>query len=198
MTRQNETAEAASAAIRETFWGYVIAPEAPARAGVMQVFQIACIVVAAALVGGAVMLLFLGDHALLGSMRPFVAWIAVALALPLVWFGTRGDRVEIEIDLSLGEVREVVRNRAGGPSLVGRYGFDTLDGLDVALRRGGGGRLNLWRRGEKRPLELLRGPAPVLEQIARRLRRDMESGSGRVAHFDTLAPLRRPGVRIVA
>ena len=190
--------EAPAAAIRQTFWGYVIAPEGPSRPGPMQVFQIACIVVAAALAGGALVVLFVGGPALSGTMRPFLAWLAVALAVPLVWFGTRGDRVEIEIDLSLGEVREVVRNRAGGPSLVGRYGFDTLDGLDVALRRGGSGRLNLWRRGEKRPIELLRGPAPVLERIAQQLRHDMESGSGPVAHFDTLAPLRRPGVRIVA
>ena len=198
MTRPIEPTDPTSAAIRATFWGYVIAPEAPSRTGAMQVFQIACIVAAVALAGGGLTVLFLGGEPFTGTLRPFIAWMALALAVPLAWFGTRGDRVEIEIDLSLGEVREIVRNRAGGPSLLGRYGFDTLDGLDVALKRGGGGRLHLWRRGEKRPIELLRGPAPALEEIARQLRHDMETGSGRVAHFDTLAPLRRPGVRRVA
>ncbi len=48
-----------------------------------------------------------------------------------MWFASRGTKLEVQIDTAQGEVREIVRNRAGRPSLLGSYGFDAIGGVFI-------------------------------------------------------------------
>jgi ABC-type nickel/cobalt efflux system permease component RcnA len=67
----------------------------------------------------------------LGAMRIGSAALLGAAAVYLLWFASRGTKTEVHVDTSLGEIREVICNRAGRPTTVGSYGFDTIGGVLV-------------------------------------------------------------------
>ena len=181
-------------ALEETYWGYIVASPRGGRGGLF-IAQALSVAVAAILAGGGVALVALGDGAVGGPLRLGLAALALLMAAPFLWYGTRGDRVEIEIDISLGEVREVVRNRAGAPSLLARHSFDKVRGLDIRSSGPDMGRLYLRIAPGKRLLELLRGPVPVLEEVAEALDAELRQVSWRDARDHDLAPLRRSGPR---
>ena len=76
----------------------------------------------------------------------------------------------------MGEVREVVRNRAGKSTLIGRYGFDSIGGVfidranapspDVAT-------LVLRYRNTAQTLPVVRGEVSTLEALRNRLGKDL-------------------------
>lgn len=102
-----------------------------------------------------------------------------AMAFFLMWFASRGVHSELQVDTALGELREVVRNRAGEPTLIGRYGFDAIGG--VFLDRTdqyerlpeGHAWLMLRYRNTAQVLPVLKGPEAMLEPLRDRLGRDL-------------------------
>ena len=47
----------------------------------------------------------------------------------LLWFASRGSVAEVHVDTKDREIREVVPNRVGKPSIVGVYAFDAIGGV---------------------------------------------------------------------
>lgn len=117
----------------ETHWGYIVS----ATAGLGKSLRIAQGI---SMVLGAIFLaivislwlwpaLTIGVDALL--MRYFATVFFGGLAALFLWYASRGSRSEIHIDLSRGEVRDVIRNKTGKLTLLGSYGFDTVE--DVVI-----------------------------------------------------------------
>ena len=72
-------------------------------------------------------------------MKLGATFILSGIAVYLLWYASRGTHSELQIDTSLGEVREVIRNQAGRPSELGRHGFDAIGGVMIdrsTLRKG--------------------------------------------------------------
>lgn len=137
-------------ALEERDWGYVIrSNEDPSVWAVAGQFGAWAGGIGAALAAAAQWMLpaaaqSLLPAALVGAPLPRLA-LSLALLLGaavLLWFASRGLRPEVEVDTARREVRQMVRNRAGRPTLVARHDFETIGG--VVLDRGA-------RRGEYRP-----------------------------------------------
>jgi len=178
--------------VDETYWGYIVQKgDGPATPTVilqgMSMFMGASF--AAAALG-----LLLAPHLITGStdiiMRSGASVLFGAIAAYLLWFASRGSQSEIQIDNTLGEVREVVRNRAGKPSLIGRYGFDSIGGvfLDRANAKGTRAVLMLRYRNTAQTLPVATGPESELVSLKDRLGRDLmlEQRSG--ARHEAVAP----------
>lgn len=72
-------------------------------------------------------------------MKLGATFVLSGMAVYLLWFASRGTHSELQVDTSLGEVREIVRNQAGSPTLLGRHGFDAIGGVLIdrsTLRQG--------------------------------------------------------------
>lgn len=100
-----------------------------------------------------------------GPLRIGAATLFGAGAAYLLWFASRGGRVDVQIDTNAREIREVIQNRVGKPSVVGRYAFADIGGvfLDTAagaapaqLVIGYRGQMILVAEGETEELTALR------------------------------------------
>ena len=72
-------------------------------------------------------------------MKLGATFIMAGIAVYLLWYASRGTHSELQVDTSLGELREIVRNQAGRPTLLGRHGFDAIGGVMIdrtTLRKG--------------------------------------------------------------
>lgn len=76
-------------------------------------------------------------------LRGLLSVFFVMLGAILISYANRGTASELQFDQNLGEVREVVHNRAGKPTLVSNCGFDALNGLAVDRRKGRADRVDL-------------------------------------------------------
>ena len=163
--------------IDETYWGYIIKkPEGPAS--FTMIIQGISMFLGACFAAAALGLLIL-PQSIAGSadlmMRGGAAVFLGALAAYLLWFSSRGSKSELQIDNSLGEVREVVRNRAGKASLIGRYGFDSIGGVFMDRNAGRNGQtvLMLRYRNTAQTLPVAFGPEKELERLRDRLGQDL-------------------------
>jgi len=163
--------------VDEAYWGYIITKgTGPAlRTVVLQsisLFLGACF--AAAGLG-----LLLVPQAMSAStdilMRGGAAVFFGALAAYLLWFASRGAQSEIQIDTALQEVREVVRNRDGKSTLIGRYAFDSIGGvfLDRTGQRTGHAVLMLRYRNTAQTLPVATGREIELTWLKDRLGQDL-------------------------
>jgi len=126
--------------LAETYWGYVI--RSPQRVPLAMLLGqalagvggIGCLLMAGALwlVPGAS---FNGDVMVMKLMGSALLLMLGAL---LLWFANRGTAAEWHIDTTRGEIREMLLNRTGRPSLLSRYGFDAIGGvvIDRVSQRG--------------------------------------------------------------
>ncbi|MEY1555159.1 hypothetical protein AB3Y40_05945 [Yoonia sp. R2331] len=166
-----------SFAVDETYWGYIIRNTEGPKIGTV-VLQAASMFFGAAFVAAGLGLLLLPE-VLAGAVdltiRAMAAVIFFGLAAYLLWFASRGTESELQIDTSLGEVREVVRNRAGRSTLIGRYGFDSIGGvfLDRANAPRNQAVLVLRYRNTAQTLPVVGGRIDALEPLRDRLGRDM-------------------------
>lgn len=166
--------------ISETHWGYAIRTTEPAPAGLVIAQGASWIVGIAALVAAVAVWLIppgLFDGQVM-VMRWGVTILSLALAALMFWFASRGTETEFQIDTSRGEVREIVRNRAGRHSVVGRFGFDAVGSvfIDRAVQRrfGAGQSVLVLRMGNTaQVLPVASGPEPLLEPLRDRLGRDL-------------------------
>lgn len=174
----NESAAAAPRfELDETYWGYIIrSNEGPGVS--IAVLQGLAMFFGACFIAVAIGLLMI-PTAMSGSvdfaMRGVAAVLFTALAVFLLWFATRGVQTEIHVDNSLGEVREVIRNRAGKSTLVGRYGFDAIGGvfLDRTVGSESEATLMLRYRNTSQVLPVARGKVASLEALRNRLGQDL-------------------------
>ncbi len=167
--------------IDETYWGYIVrSTEAvPFSLWMMQFLSWGmglgfCVVT----LGLWVMPQAMFDGSVLG-MKIGASVVTIALAAFCLWFASRGLDSEIQIDTKLGEIREVVRNRAGRPTLIGRYGFDAIGSvrIDVGAERQGifqtPGQLVLYYRNAEAQLPVARGAVSKLGILRDRIGRDL-------------------------
>ncbi|MEJ6402311.1 hypothetical protein [Yoonia sp. 2307UL14-13] len=117
--------------VEDTYWGYIVRSKRGPSLGVIvsqavSYFLGACFLTACFGILMLPTMMFDGD---LGVMRIGAATLMGAVAAYLLWFASRGTRAELHVDNSIGEIREVIRNRAGRPTTVGCYGFDSIGGV---------------------------------------------------------------------
>ena len=136
-----KTAEPQCFAVDETYWGYVVR-DTEAESAWVQVAQgaawFAGICFCIATLGLWAMPMTQFDAGLM-PMKLGATCIMAGIAVYLLWFASRGTHGELQIDTSLGELRELVRNQAGRPTLLGRHGFDAIGGVMIdrtTLRKG--------------------------------------------------------------
>jgi hypothetical protein len=176
----------------ETYWGYRIdGRRAPAW---LIGFQVLCWGLGVALVIASVGIWVVPGSDAAGGLVAFKLGASVpmaAVAALLLWQSSRGTMVGVEVDLRLGEVREVLSNRAGRTAVMARYGFDAIGGvsLDRNAVRGGGAQLVLRYRGTAQVLAVAQGPEIALAGLRDRLGRDLMVGRRKRAEVEqTVAP----------
>jgi hypothetical protein len=163
--------------IDETYWGYIIRTE-EADPALLVIGQLVAWCFGAGFAVAALGLWMIpamtfGGDAL--SMRLGASVVFGAMSFLLLWFASRGARTELQVDTSLGEVREVVRNRAGRATLLGRYGFDSIGGIFLDRKTGKSGEacLVMRYRNTAQVLPVARGPQAHLERLRDRMGRDL-------------------------
>ena len=137
-----DAAEAACCfAVDETYWGYVV------RCTEAESFWVRSAQSAAWLSGICFAIAAIGLWAVpltqfeaeILPMKLGATFILSGIAVYLLWFASRGTHSELQVDTGLGEIREIVRNQAGRPTLLGRHGFDAIGGVLIdrsTLRKG--------------------------------------------------------------
>lgn len=124
-------AKASTFAVEDAVWGYKIksgrrASFAVALGQAVSFFFGVCFLTAALGILLLPTLFFGGDF---GAMRVGSAALFGAGAAYLLWFASRGTHAEVHVDTSTNEIREVIANRAGKPTTVAVYGFETISGI---------------------------------------------------------------------
>ena len=71
-----------------------------------------------------------------GPLRIGAATLFGAGAAYLLWFSSRGGLVDIQIDVAHKEIREVILNRVGKPTVVSRYAFSDIGGVYIETGAG--------------------------------------------------------------
>jgi hypothetical protein len=175
---QKPAVAAAPFEMEETVWGYIIHNKEPAPFW-LYVSQLTSWVVGVLFatvaigmwtlpgVGGAQDMLTLK----IGATIPMSG-----VAILLFWYASRGTQTEVQIDTTRGEVREMLRNRAGRTTLLGLYGFDAIGGVFMErseTRRSGHVQLVLRYRNTAQVLRVARGPETLLEGLRDRLGGDL-------------------------
>ena len=107
-------------------------------------------------------------------MRLAVVLFFAALALPFGWYATRGNKAYIYVNLYRSELREVVPNLIGRPTVIRRMPFSEIGGVRID-HQGEGERavLMLWQNGEWRRIAKLDGQRRHLTTLRERLARDL-------------------------
>ena len=131
-------AKPSSFSMEETYWGYIVRSGRGPALGVAlaqaaSFFLGACFLTAAVGILVLPTLIFDGDF---GAFRIGASTLLGSVAIYLLWFASRGSQPELHVDTSVGEIREVISNRAGKPTTVGCYGFDTIGGVFLEEKEG--------------------------------------------------------------
>jgi hypothetical protein len=168
---------AATFEVVDTYWGYVIRSADRSRVGLQAAQFISWSIGLAAAVAS------LGLWVIPGSgesgsdlgMRLGLSVVLAGMAVLLLWYASRGADVEVQIDTLKGEVREVIRNRAGKPTLIGRYGFDAIGGafLDRRYGKAGEAALKLRYRNTNTLVTVAHGAVAQIEALKDRLGREL-------------------------
>lgn len=123
--------------VRDHFWGYEISRSvhvidlAGLARGAAILFTISAFT-AAWLVWLVPAMAFAGDALIAKALASFVL---ICLGVVLIRIASRSTRVRVQIDTSVGEVREVVRGMFGTTIVLSRYGLDTVEDVSVATSR---------------------------------------------------------------
>ena len=177
--------------VDETYWGYVIRPQGRPRLFI-QVQQYLAAIIGAGFLATAFGM-FLVPELTVGTldipMRAGSAIIFAGIAAFCLWFASRGSVSELQIDNNQGEVREVVRNRAGKSSLLGVYGFDAIGGVFIERAQGEQSELVLRYRNTSQKFHVARGHAATLERLRDRLGQDLMLGNQPTAETEFSVPI---------
>ncbi|SFL02289.1 hypothetical protein SAMN04488004_106116 [Loktanella salsilacus] len=158
-------------ALQEAYWGYRVTLEGapPLRLVIMQSIAM---LGGAALIAASVALMFASRSTDFVFMIPAIMLI-LAAGTTLMWFASRGTMINIEVDSMAGEVREVVRNRTGGMSVISRYGFDCVGSVFIQRPTAGTATLMLRYRNTARTLAVASGSESDLARLRDRMGRDL-------------------------
>lgn len=126
---------AAPFATEDTFWGYkVLSGKSPAVSVMVgqaiSFFFGVCLMTATFGVLVLPTLFFDGDA---GFFRIGASVVMGAMGTYLLWFASRGSVPVIHVDTKAREIREVVANRSGKPSVIGVHAFDDISGIELEI-----------------------------------------------------------------
>lgn len=163
--------------VQDTYWGYIIRTAdrpSPALMVGQAMSWVLGLGFAVAALGLWVLQGGLSSPADL-SLRLGASVLLSGFAVLFLWYASRGTEIEVQVDTRKGEVRELVRNRAGRPSLVGRYGFDCIGAafLDRKTGRPGEAALVLRYRNTANLVVVAHGAEAQIERLKDRMGRDM-------------------------
>lgn len=130
---QGDIARAATFEVDDVFWGYKIrsgrgAPFSVMLGQAVSFFFGVCLLTAAL---GILVLPTLFFDGGLGLVRIGAIVLLGAGAAYFLWFASRGTQTEVHVDRSIEEIREVISNRAGSPTVVGVYDFNAIGGVFI-------------------------------------------------------------------
>ena len=169
-------AKPSSFTVEEIYWGYIIRSGRGPSVGVA-VAQAVCFFFGVCLLTAALGLMILPALFFdggLGPMRLGAAALFGAFAAYLLWFASRGTQAEVHVDTSIGEIREVICNRAGKPTTVGAFGFDTIGGIHLNDREHDNQAvLSLRYRNTSQTAMVAEGTEAQLVSLRDRLARDL-------------------------
>lgn len=130
---QGDIARASVFEVDDIFWGYKIRSGRGAPFAVM-LGQGVCFFFGVCLLTAALGILVLPTLFFdggLGFVRIGATVLMGAAAAYLLWFASRGTQTEVHVDRSVEEIREVICNRAGSPTVVGAYDFNAIGGVFI-------------------------------------------------------------------
>lgn len=165
----------------ETYWGYVISPDK------REMRFVDVLVGSSWLAGTALMMAAVGMWVLPGSVATGAAigmkvglsiFFACIGAMCMNWSGRSGP-IAYEVDTRLGELRKVAHSRVGRPTLLARFGFDSIGGVHIDRTDGKEAVLKLRTGNTARMIEIIRGGEAELLALRDRLGRDMMVRSNR-------------------
>jgi hypothetical protein len=108
----------------------------------------------------------------LGPLRMGAAVLFGAGAVYLLWFASRGSKVDVHVDTTAREIREVIANRVGKPTVLKCYAFGDIGGIYVETAAGDApAQLVLGYRG--RSVLIALGETEELDELRKRLSRDL-------------------------
>ncbi|WP_373353243.1 hypothetical protein [Pseudoroseicyclus sp. CXY001] len=176
--RKAARAPAARHRVEEAYWGYVIRKVTPMTElmAALQVLATSGGILGLALTAGLWLMPMGGDSATLVAFRLIASVVLAGFGATLLWVGSRGTRAEVQIDIAQGEVREVLRNRAGLPTLAGRVAFADVGGVFLTRRpeRGDQRATLVLRLGNStRLIHVAQGPEDALLALRDRIGRDL-------------------------
>lgn len=178
--------------VDETYWGYVVQSTEPPSALTVITQALASFFGAAFVVASLMMWAMPSQLASDDSVmfRLAASVLTASAAALLLWYASRGTRVQVQIDRSLGEVREVVINRSSRATLLGRYSFDEIGSvfLDRHGRRDSRATLMLRLGNSAQKVPVVSGEELMIEPLQLRIARDLMIGSLRAAKFESVVP----------
>lgn len=157
--------------LEEQFWGYRVVPNGRASLGLIAV-QVTAMICSAAFLAAALMLGVMSPMSGLLLRLPLI-FVALGLGFALMWFASRGNHIQIEVDTTNGEVREIVRNRTGATTVVTRHGFDSIGNVFIARSGNTAPVLTLRCRHSARHMTVAVGTEDDLASLRDRMGRDM-------------------------
>ena len=162
--------------VEERRWGYIL--NAPGMASAqLNIWQRLSILTSAYLlsfaIGCAAPIVF-GLTGAVDPMRLMVAPFFAMTAVPFGWFATRGTQAYVYVNIYRGELREVVPNLVGKPTVLRRMPFDHIGGVRID-HQGTGDRSVLMLRegGEWRRIAFLDGSRRQLSGLREKLAQDL-------------------------
>jgi len=161
--------------IHETYWGYIVQPNGGPRLSI-RIQQYVATFIGACFFAAALSIILVPQMAVGAidyTMRGGAAVMLAGVAAFCLWFATRGSTSELQVDTNLGEVREVIRNRAGASTLLGSYGFDAIGGVYIDRTKGAASELVLRYRNTSQTLHVATGHPLKLENLRDRLGQDL-------------------------
>jgi len=162
--------------VEEIFWGYKIRSGSGAPFSVMFgqavcFFLGVCLMTATFGVLVLPTLFFDGDA---GFMRAGAAVLMGASAFYLLWFASRGTQSEVHVDTQQNEIREVVCNRSGKPTIVASYAFEDIGGVFLDIDESSGqSYLSLGYSDTAQTIAVATGTEAQLLPLRDRLARDL-------------------------
>ena len=173
---QDNLAKPSSYLVEDIYWGYIIRSGKGPSMGVALAQAVCfffgvCLLTAAAGILVLPTLFFDGGF---GTMRIGSAALFGAFAGYLLWFASRGTQAEVHVDTSTGEIREVICNRAGKPTTVSAFGFETIGGVFLnADPKSGIHVLSLRYRNTAQTVTVAEGTEAQLIALRNRLAHDL-------------------------
>lgn len=180
-----------TAKVTETHWGYVVQNREYADTTSLVLRAVSFLMAAG--FGAAALGLWLVPSALVQTdtmtMRLGLSFFFIGFAFIMANYARRSDKIEWQFDLGLGEIRKVAAMQSGKGDMLGRIGFDAIEGFEIiadendhsahalVLRIGGG----------MADEQIATGPYAQLKGVMERLQADFCGNAPR--RFDAVRPV---------